>query len=354
MDYKLKTTPDHKYCAVYSDNYLYCDFYEQLEPEDYTILKPEIIKRARAKYLFTLRRNSYYAHLDSHKFIIEFVTHPTLGAESLKETMILFNEEHGHLSVYNTKGQLVHKDDFNDKFISSIELINEKYMILHCWFWHPIYSDILYNIEELLSTPNYKGSVGIWSDWGDSCYQIIDNAKIRICYTNTNENDDDNTNKIDESKIIKEYTYELDYYYNNHKYIKQSFTDTRNNWDKDNLIKKILSGKTYDRTNIKIDSPEKIKLLSNLPSDQKLYIECIDNTDGDNREFVINRIIGLEDTDDLPKSITLARFYKLDDDRNVDISLIFHMENAKVTCKFFLKSLDGKYDPNGILEIHIF
>ena len=132
---------------------------------------PLYVEKARAKYLFTLKRNTYRAHQISHEFIVEFVTH-----SDTKETMVLFNDIHGQLGVYNMKGQLVHRDEQSDKFIRNLEIINEKYIIAYCWFWNSTNVDLLYNIDELLTNPKYC-PISIWCEENDIIYEIIDNEK---------------------------------------------------------------------------------------------------------------------------------------------------------------------------------
>jgi hypothetical protein len=348
MDLKIKPTPDNKYCAVYSPNYLYCDFYKQEKPEQFIPIvgnpdKPEYVEQARAKYLFTLKRNMYYA--ECHEFIIEFVTHPTT-----KEQLFLFNDKHGQLSVYNMHGQLIHRDKDTDKFITKLKIINEKYMIAHCWAWSPIYFHLLYNLDELLTTPNHDGAVNIWTEGSDDIYEIIDNDKIKFIQLSSCSYS--NEFNPEYHKIVKEYTCSLDEGYKDNHYIWQSlFTPVKEYWQKDNLVKKILNGKQYAKTNISIQSPEKIELLNKLSPDQRLFIDCIDNGDKDHRYWLVNRIIGLDDSDDLPKSITLARFYHLDDDRDVDISLIFKADEFELTMKFNIKMIDKKFSPECVLNI---
>ncbi|ARF12175.1 hypothetical protein Klosneuvirus_3_310 [Klosneuvirus KNV1] len=347
MNLQIKTTPDHKYCAVYSPNYLYCDFYEQLEPEKYMpIVKsdndPLYVDRARAQYSFTLKRNTYRPG----DFIVEFVTHPTS-----KETMILFNDTHGQISVYNTKGQLIHKEKEDDKFIRNLEIINEKYMIAHCWVWHPIEIKVLYNIDDLVTKPDYH-PITIWREEDEMIYEIIDNDKIKFSqintYTYSNEYDPEY------HKVIKECTYPLDEAYHDYRYIMQSqFTEMIENWQKDNLFKKIFNGKQYNKTNITIQSPEKIELLKQWESGQRIFIDCIDNTDGYPRDLIACRMISIEDSEDLPQIITIARFFHLNDDRDVDISLIIQTEQVKLTCKMNIKMIDKKYSPECVLDIVI-
>ena len=136
----------------------------------------------------------------------------------------------------------------------------------------------------------------------------------------------------------------------------QSFTPIKEYWSKDNIIKKILGGKQYDKTNITIKSEaqDKIKVLQQLSPDKRLSIDCIDTRDGNPRDFVACRTIGLEDSDDLPKSITIARFFNLEDDRDVTISLIFEYESMKLTCDMTIKMKDKKYDPSCTLDINIY
>lgn len=348
MDMKIKTTQDHKYCAVYSPHYLYCDFYEQLEPEDYMpIVKsdndPLYVKRAKVEYRFTLKRNTYRPG----DFIIEFVTHPTT-----KETMILFNETHGQLSVYNTKGQLIHKEQKADKFFHRVEMINDKYMIGYCWVWHPIQTNVLYNINDLLTIPDYS-PITLWREEDDMIYEIIDKDKIKFIQLNTYSF----ANEYDPNfhQIVKEVTYPLDEAYHDYSYIMQSqFNPVIENWQKDNLIKKIFNGKQYHKTNITIQSPEKIELLKQWKPDQKLFIEVFDHDIGCNRDYVVNRFIGLEDSDDLPKTIILARWFQLTDDRDVNVSLIFNTDQVKLTCKMNIKLIDKKYSPDCTLDIVIY
>jgi hypothetical protein len=213
MDMQLKTTPDHKYCAVFSHHYLYCDFYEQLDYKEEQPLignpnKPEYVKVPQYKYLFTLMRNTYRAFQHSHKFIVEFITHPITS-----EIMILFNSNHGQLSIYNMKGELIHSDKRNGKFISDLEIINNKYMIVKCWFWSPVTCDYLYNLEKLLTTPDYEPKL-IWFEEAKMAYEVIDNCKIKFYFLDT-----ESYNPVFNSEfhtIIKESVYTIDEYYDNH------------------------------------------------------------------------------------------------------------------------------------------
>lgn len=174
LDMKIKTTIDHKYCAVYSPNYLYCDFYEQLEPEIYMpIVKsqndPLYIRKPRTEYKFTLKRNTHRVN----DFIVEFVTHPIT-----KEIVVIFNAIHGRLSIYNMKGELLNTEKSENKFFKRLEMINNKYMIGHCWVWGSMDIDVLYNIHDLITIPNYS-PILIWAEEDYTIYEIIGD-KIKI------------------------------------------------------------------------------------------------------------------------------------------------------------------------------
>ena len=209
LDLQIKSTPDNKYCAVYYPNLIYCEFYEQFEPKN----NDTPIGRARVKHLFTLRRNSYYAKNPSHDFIVDFVTHPKTN-----DTMVLFNSFHGKLSIYNMNGQLVHSDNFDDKFVTSLQIINKKYMIAKCWYWGSVVVNLLYDLDKLLTTPDYEPVI-IWTENDKLAYDITDKDKVKFYilddYTSTPDLNLENYN------VVNEISFPINEYYMNSENIRK-------------------------------------------------------------------------------------------------------------------------------------
>ena len=141
MGYKLKTSKDNRYCAVYAENHLHCDFFEQIPASQGWPF-------TRGEHLFTLKRNSY--RLENIGFIMEFLEHP-----ETKETLFIFNPKHGELSLYNMKGDKMKKGPDNDIFFNKVSIINEEYFLLVGWIWQPMNYMAIYNIKEFITDPDY-------------------------------------------------------------------------------------------------------------------------------------------------------------------------------------------------------
>ena len=140
MGYKLKASKDNRYCAVYAENHLHCDFFEQMPPTNWPFNK--------GKHLFTLKRNTY--RMSDIGFIMEFLEHP-----ETKETLFIFNPQHGELSLYNMKGEKVKEGKANDEFFTSLTFINDEYFLLNGWIWQPMSFFSIYNINKFITDPDY-------------------------------------------------------------------------------------------------------------------------------------------------------------------------------------------------------
>jgi hypothetical protein len=145
----LKTSSDQEYCAIIYTCVDIVNIY-------HSVLKSSN-GEYYGKYLSTLRRNKYYA--DTKNFILEFVQDPQTG-----ETLILFNKEHGKLSVLKPTGEVLFSDKDTDKFINSLTWITPRYFALNIWFWHPTFATALYDVNELLKGPNYVPKVIVHYD----------------------------------------------------------------------------------------------------------------------------------------------------------------------------------------------
>jgi hypothetical protein len=173
IDYRLKTSKDKQYCAIYSETGLHCDFYQQVTADFHGSSYP------RGKFLFSLLRNTY----QSGKWIVDFVTHP-----DTQETLILFNSQHGKLDVYDLTGKIKFDQSSDDIFFKSIEWVNDKYFLLHAWMWQPWDVVYIYNLDEFLRnkellpfhSDDYKYKYGqIWFDGDDfKNYPIVKDGKV--------------------------------------------------------------------------------------------------------------------------------------------------------------------------------
>jgi len=149
--YQIKSSADQEYFAFFATANLECpcdkigdceicqgiyqsDFYRRNEYN-----QPQLI--------FSVPRNRY--RTDWKGVSIEFVS----------DRIFLANIRHGEISVCQIEGDSfveLHTDQNDDKFIYTVEVINEgKHMIADVWYWAPFYGTLLYDLEKLISTPDY-------------------------------------------------------------------------------------------------------------------------------------------------------------------------------------------------------
>lgn len=138
----LKVSHDGKYAAVCNINKYYADFYTANAKNDYK------------HYMYSLKRNTY--RTENTEYILEFFPSPS----DANITLFIFNTDHGELGVYDAEtGKQLHTDDLEDKFITSIKIVNDDYLHMTGWYWSPVFFTAIYNIKEFLSTPDYKSIV---------------------------------------------------------------------------------------------------------------------------------------------------------------------------------------------------
>lgn len=164
-DYRIKSSKNKEYCAVYSDIGIHCDFYQQITSNVHgTPLNV-------GKYLFTLTRNTYR----SGEWILDFVNHPDTN-----EQLFLFNSQHGILDVYDMTGKIKFEQESNDIFFKRLEWINDKYFLLHYWIWQPFdYVDI-YSLDDFLRNRKELTHNRIWADYDSKPYPKVENGKLII------------------------------------------------------------------------------------------------------------------------------------------------------------------------------
>lgn len=153
MDYKIKSSKDNQYCAVYSETGIHCDFYQQIpSPEG------DLMKINRGVYLFTLVRTTHYPS----DWIIEFILHP-----EIKIPLVLFGSRH-KLEFYNMTGVLNSKvKGYDHIYFKHIEWIDETSFLLHAWEWQPFDQVLLCNLSKFFSDPEKYDMEILWfeDDW---------------------------------------------------------------------------------------------------------------------------------------------------------------------------------------------
>lgn len=164
-DLKIKTSDDNKYCAVYNEDDLYCDFYTH---EYY----PDNWRRNLGKYLFTLRRDPKHAN-NKEKMIIEFVKYNN-------KQYFLFHTKSRTIDIRDMENNIVTQRLLSTEFIQNIERVNDEYFILRYWTWHPFNSALLINFKELMENKNPMFPV-IWNE-PEEC--IYNHSLYTVCAKN--------------------------------------------------------------------------------------------------------------------------------------------------------------------------
>lgn len=259
---KLKVSDDGRYAVVYNIAQFYADFYcfDDVDEEP--------------RYLFTKKRNSYR----NDNFFIEFLKNPT----NTDETFVIFNSRHGGLTVYYADTGNEKTDSQDDKFITSIKIINEKYMHLSCWYWQPVFCTYLYNIKDFLNNHDYNGVMI------DSDFDVPDQPKhFKL--------NDDNMIEIFDNYDKYHQVYSLDDFYENHKIYKNRIesihTSKQIKENKQNLLHKIFIG--LDETHVSYENTAREKLCFILDGNDDHLIEssCIGNNSKQDLSYHINSII---------------------------------------------------------------
>jgi hypothetical protein len=92
--------------------------------------------------LFEKQRNDY--HIEPDDFVVKF-----LLKRGNEEPVILFNEEHGFITVLNIKGETLFKYDMAGSFITSVT-DTEEFLVFEGWVWQPIYFISIIPIQKFL------------------------------------------------------------------------------------------------------------------------------------------------------------------------------------------------------------
>lgn len=138
----LKTSHNGNFIAVCNINDYYADFYTSQAKDGYK------------HYMYSLKRNTY--RTENTEYILEFFQSPS----NPNETLFIFNADHGELGVYDAEtGRQLHTDDIEDKFITSIKIVDDKFIHMTGWYWSPVFFTSIYNIKELLTVPEYKAVI---------------------------------------------------------------------------------------------------------------------------------------------------------------------------------------------------
>jgi hypothetical protein len=161
LNLTLKISPNGMYCAVVTEGFLWADLYglvprEVRDPGEQQFIDQGLLSRYRGEYLFTLKRNTYYTY--GTQFILEFGERKVPDKPE-PETCFLFNTSHGHLDVYNMKGQKVIDRSCSDIFFIQYRFSDKrKDMIMDVWYWHPVEGVAYYDFQRLFDDPTYTGS----------------------------------------------------------------------------------------------------------------------------------------------------------------------------------------------------
>jgi hypothetical protein len=105
-------------------------------------------------------KNDTYAYslnkiIDQHsKLCVEFF-------EIDNKIVLLFNQEHGCLSIFDAiTGQKMHDTCNDDLFIYDYKLFDDReYLYFSSWFWSPIGVRTIYHVPTMLQTPDYKPTI---------------------------------------------------------------------------------------------------------------------------------------------------------------------------------------------------
>eukprot|EP01022_Parablepharisma_sp_SALTPOND_P033539 TRINITY_DN88972_c0_g1_i1.p1 TRINITY_DN88972_c0_g1~~TRINITY_DN88972_c0_g1_i1.p1 ORF type:complete len:293 (-),score=8.85 TRINITY_DN88972_c0_g1_i1:12-833(-) len=199
----LRVSKNGKYCAAFSEGHYWADFYG-LTPREFTnpklksLVEKGLLPTYRPKYLFTLKRNTYYTA--GTQFLLEFSEYKDKISGEL-QTCFLFNTSHGKLDVYDMNGKIIVNRNYKDIFFTQYWLTDSKEeMVAEVWFWHPIEGVAYYDIKRLFEDPTYKGTTveadeGVffdsWIDRAKCVYKLTDKAIFckDVCISETEEFD---------------------------------------------------------------------------------------------------------------------------------------------------------------------
>lgn len=159
LDYQIKCSKDNRYCAVYSNTGIHCDFYEQFPSRTFE----------KGVYLFTLVKSTFYPS----EWIVDFILHP-----ETKNTLCLFGSKH-RIEFYDMKGVPEEaKITIEDLYFKNIEWINDYSFLIHGWDWGPSDHVLLCDIEKFFKdSKNYCIQL-IWSDDDWEKYPKVKDGKI--------------------------------------------------------------------------------------------------------------------------------------------------------------------------------
>ena len=135
----LQVSPNEKYAAICNINKHYADFYTKNAVDGYKY------------YMYSLKRNTY--RTENTDYVLEFFPSPV----DKSKTLFIFNSDHGELGVYDADtGKQLHTDEQDDKFITSVKIVDDKYLYMTGWYWAPIFFTSIYEINGLLTKTDYK------------------------------------------------------------------------------------------------------------------------------------------------------------------------------------------------------
>src|SRR5206468_3875235 len=74
------------------------------------------------------------------------------------KTLLIFNEEHGMISVYDAEsGTKIHNTYDSDVFISDFKFFdNMEYLYISGWVWQPFSVRAIFHVPTMLKTPEYE------------------------------------------------------------------------------------------------------------------------------------------------------------------------------------------------------
>lgn len=157
---QIKTSDDCKYCAVFDDNDMYCDFYTEFENN--------------SKYMFTLRRYAKYGP-DSH-MIVEFFTYNN-------NQYFLFHEQYDHIDVRDMNNNIIVRKNTNSEFIQSLHKVNNDFYVIKFWIWHPEFGAKIFNVKKLIEDKDDENNFQcIW--WQPSEYGIYQHSLYKLTIKN--------------------------------------------------------------------------------------------------------------------------------------------------------------------------
>lgn len=305
---QLKVSPKDKYAAVCGINKHYADFYTKHTVDGYK------------HYLYSLKRNTY--RTENNDYVLEFFRSPI----DTSKTLFIFNRDHGELGVYDANsGKQLHTDEQNDKFITSIKIINDNYLYVTGWYWSPIFFTSIYKINDLLTKPDYEPII---LDTGRE--NPVSKEHIRL-------NSDNMIEIFDEGHPYHK-CFTLDEFYSDHEKIKndkegweytQEFTS-----EKDNFIRRVLKS---DDPNVKFTGNSKEKLIQILQKDSAIvHGECRGNNSGMNLKshiYALVKEIKYDDTSFMylfPKLLFSGFCSKLHGLKEINLTFTFEKSNETV------------------------